>query len=77
SPEAAAGGPIALVHPGDRIRIDIPNRKLDLLVSETELAKRKAAWKRHPAKITYGYLARYASQVTSADTGAVLRTPEL
>ena len=77
SPEAAAGGPIALVHPGDRIRIDIPNRKLDLLVSDAELAKRKAAWKRHPAKITYGYLARYASQVTSADTGAVLRTPEL
>jgi dihydroxy-acid dehydratase len=77
SPEAAAGGPIALVNPGDRIRIDIPGRTLELLVSEAELAQRKATWKPHPAKITYGYLARYASQVTSADTGAVLRTPEL
>jgi dihydroxy-acid dehydratase len=59
------------------IEIDIPARKLHLHVSDEELAKRKAAWKRHPAKITYGYLARYASQVTSADTGAVLRRPEL
>ncbi|HEY8668336.1 MAG TPA: dihydroxy-acid dehydratase, partial [Tepidisphaeraceae bacterium] len=65
------------VQPGDMIEIDIPARKLHLHVSDEELAKRKAAWKRHPAKITYGYLARYASQVTSADTGAVLRRPEL
>jgi len=77
SPEAAAGGPIALVHEGDIIHIDIPNRKLDLEVPDTELAKRKAAWKRHPAKIDYGYLARYAAQVTSADTGAVFKKPEL
>jgi dihydroxy-acid dehydratase len=77
SPEAAAGGPIALVEEGDVIEIDIPARKLELKVSEAELAKRRATWKPHPAKITYGYLARYASQVTSADTGAVLRTPEL
>jgi dihydroxy-acid dehydratase len=77
SPEAAAGGPIALVQPGDIIHIDIPNRKLELEVPDAELAKRKAAWKRHPAKITHGYLARYAAQVTSADTGAVLKTPEL
>jgi dihydroxy-acid dehydratase len=77
SPEAAAGGPIALVRPGDTIRIDIPNRKLELEVPEAELAKRRAAWKRPPPKIDYGYLARYASQVTSADTGAVLKTPEL
>lgn len=77
SPEAAAGGPIAFVQAGDRIKIDIPGRTLELLVSEAELAKRKAGWKRPAPKINYGYLARYASQVTSADTGAVLRTPEL
>jgi dihydroxy-acid dehydratase len=77
SPEAAAGGPIALVEEGDLIEIDIPGRKLHLHVSDAELAKRRAGWKPHPPKITYGYLARYASQVTSADTGAVLRKPEL
>jgi dihydroxy-acid dehydratase len=77
SPEAAAGGPIALVMPGDMIEIDIPGRKLELCVSDTELARRKASWKPLPPKIDYGYLARYASQVTSADTGAVLRKPEL
>ena len=75
SPEAAAGGPIALVNEGDSITIDIPNRTLTLNVPDAELAKRKAAWKPHPAKIDYGYLARYASMVTSADTGAVLRIP--
>jgi dihydroxy-acid dehydratase len=77
SPEAAAGGPIALVEQGDTIFIDIPNRTITLEVPEAELAKRKAAWRPHPAKIDYGYLARYASMVTSADTGAVLRKPEL
>ncbi len=77
SPEAAAGGPIAMVEPGDTIRIDIPGRTLTLDVPEAELEKRRAGWKRHPAKITHGYLARYASMVTSADTGAVLKTPEL
>jgi dihydroxy-acid dehydratase len=77
SPEAAAGGPIGLVHPGDTIAIDIPNRKLELMVSESELTKRRAAWKRPAPKIDYGYLARYAAQVTSADTGAVLKKPEL
>src|SRR5947209_3174519 len=66
SPEAAAGGPIALVEPGDMINIDIPARRLDLEVSDVELAKRKAAWRRHPAKVDYGYLARYAAQVPSA-----------
>ena len=75
SPEAAAGGPIALIKPGDIIAIDIPNRKLELEVPQAELAKRQAAWKRPPPKIDYGYLARYAAQVTSADTGAVLKTP--
>jgi dihydroxy-acid dehydratase len=77
SPEAAAGGPIALVQPGDLIEIDIPARKLQLCVSDAELARRKAAWKPPAPKIDYGYLARYAAQVTSADTGAVLRKPEL
>jgi len=77
SPEAAAGGPIALVEPGDTIHIDVANRVLELEVPDAELAKRKAAWKRHPPKIDYGYLARYASMVTSADTGAVLKKPEL
>jgi dihydroxy-acid dehydratase len=77
SPEAAAGGPIALVQPGDTIAIDIPGRKLELEVPEAELAKRRAGWKRPAPKIDYGYLARYASMVTSADTGAVLKTPDL
>jgi dihydroxy-acid dehydratase len=77
SPEAAAGGPIAFVEPGDIIHVDIAGRKLDLEVPEAEIARRKAAWKRHPAKIDYGYLARYAAQVTSADTGAVFKKPEL
>jgi len=77
SPEAAAGGPIALVEEGDIISIDIPNRQLNLEVADDVLALRKAAWKRHPPKIDYGYLARYAAQVTSADTGAVLKKPEL
>ena len=77
SPEAAAGGTIALVHPGDTISLDIPNRKVELEVPENELARRRSAWKRPPPKIDYGYLARYAAQVTSADTGAVLKKPEL
>ena len=77
SPEAAAGGPIALVREGDTVAIDIPARKLELDVPEAELAKRRAAWRRPAPKIDYGYLARYASMVTSADTGAVLKTPEL
>jgi dihydroxy-acid dehydratase len=77
SPEAAAGGPIALVEPGDIISVDIPNRKVTLEVPEDVLAKRRAVWRRHPPKIDYGYLARYAAQVTSADTGAVLKKPEL
>jgi len=77
SPEAAAGGPIAFVQVGDIISLDIPNRKLELEVPDAEIAKRKAAWKCPPPKINYGYLARYASMVTSADTGAVLRQPAL
>lgn len=72
SPEAAVGGPIALVEEGDIIQIDIPNNILNVLVSEEELAKRKANWKPREPKVTTGYLARYASMVTSGNRGAVL-----
>ena len=77
SPEAAVCGPIALVEAGDMIEVDIPNRKLTLCVDDVTLAKRKAGWRRPGPKVDHGYLARYASMVTSADTGAVLRKPEL
>ncbi|WP_062428407.1 dihydroxy-acid dehydratase, partial [Treponema endosymbiont of Eucomonympha sp.] len=73
SPEAAAGGPIALVREGDRISIDINAYAINLDVSERELAARKQAWVCPPPKATGGYLARYAKLVSSADTGAVLR----
>ena len=73
SPEAMAGGPIALIEDGDVISIDIPNRKLELKVSEEELAKRKAEWKQPEPKIKTGYLARYAKLTTSASTGAVVQ----
>ncbi len=76
SPEAALGGPIALVHEGDIIAIDIPNMKLDLKVSDEELAKRKAEWKPRTPKVTTGYLARYASMVTSGNRGAILEIGE-
>ena len=73
SPEAMEGGPIALIEDGDMISIDIPNRKLELLVSDEELAVRKAAWKQPEPKVKTGYLSRYARLVTSANTGAVLK----
>ena len=72
SPEAAVGGPIALVKDGDMIEIDIPANTINLLVSDEELAKRKAEWKPRQPKITTGYLARYAKLVTSGAQGAVL-----
>lgn len=72
SPEAAVGGPIALVEEGDTISIDIPNNKLELLVSDEELAKRKAAWTPREPKVTTGYLARYEKMVTSGNRGAIL-----
>jgi dihydroxy-acid dehydratase len=72
SPEAADCGPIALVQDGDEIAIDLPERKLDLLVNEEELAKRKAAWKKPAPKFTRGWLARYSRVVSSAASGAVL-----
>jgi len=74
SPEAAEGGPIALVQEGDRIRIDIPARRLDLLVEETDLQKRREAWTPPEPKVTTGWLRRYASMVSSAASGAVLST---
>lgn len=76
SPEAAVGGPIALVEEGDIIKIDIPNLKLELDVSDEELAKRKAAWTPREPKVTTGYLARYASMVTSGNRGAILEVPK-
>lgn len=71
SPEAAQGGPIALVRDGDRILLDIPARKLELLVDEATLATRRATWSAPQPKIRTGWLARYAKVVTSAHTGAV------
>jgi dihydroxy-acid dehydratase len=73
SPEAAAGGPLALVEPGDEIEIDIPARSLTLLVPDEELAARRSRWVAPSPKINYGYLGRYARMVTSADSGAILR----
>ena len=72
SPEAAVGGPIALVEEGDRILIDIPNNKLELLVSDEELAARKAKWQPREPRVTTGYLARYTKMVTSGNRGAIL-----
>jgi dihydroxy-acid dehydratase len=73
SPEAAVGGPIALVRNGDTISVDIPGRRLDILLSQNELDKRKAAWKVPEPKIKTGVLARYRNSVTSASKGSVLR----
>lgn len=76
SPEAAVGGPIALVEEGDMIEIDINNYSITLKVSDEELAKRKAAWTPREPKVTTGYLARYASMVTSGNRGAILEIPK-
>src|SRR5574344_282711 len=72
SPEAAVGGPIALVHEGDKITLDINAYKISLDVTDDELAARKAAWKPRRPHITTGYIARYAKLVSSADKGAIL-----
>ena len=77
SPEAAAGGPIALVEPGDRIEIDIPCRTLRLLISDEALAERRRRWLPPAPKVSHGYLGRYAAMVSSADEGAILKTPNL
>ena len=73
SPEAANGGPIALVRDGDRILVDIPNRKLDLLVDEAELARRRAELVPPQKECPYPVLRRYASMVSSADSGAMYK----
>jgi dihydroxy-acid dehydratase len=72
SPEAAVGGPIALIEEGDIIKIDIPANTINVDVSDEELAIRKTKWQPREPKVTKGYLARYAKMVTSADKGAVL-----
>ena len=72
SPEAAEGGPIALVEEGDLIRINIPEHKLEVVVSDEELVRRKAAWTPREPKVTTGYLKRYAKMVSSANKGAIL-----
>ncbi len=76
SPEAAVGGPIALVEEGDIIEIDIPNNSLNLKVSDEELKERRAKWQPREPKITTGYLARYAAMVTSGNRGAILEIPK-
>ena len=73
SPEAAAGGPIALIRDGDQIRVDVINKRLDVLVSDEELASRRAEWKAPEPKRFGGYLDRYARLVSSAAEGAVLK----
>ncbi|MHC4595591.1 MAG: dihydroxy-acid dehydratase [Planctomycetota bacterium] len=73
SPEAAVGGPIGLLKDGDIIEIDIPNNSISVKLSDDELAERKKHWKPSAPRITKGYLAKYASMATSADTGAVLK----
>ena len=76
SPEAAVGGPIALLKEGDKIRIDIPNLKLEAALTEEELAGRRAQWQPRQPKVTTGYLARYAAMVTSGNRGAILEIPK-
>ena len=77
SPEAAVGGPIALIEEGDIIKIDIPNNSLNVDVTDAELAKRKEKWQPREPKITDGYLRRYAALVTSGNRGAVLDVDQL
>ena len=72
SPEAAVGGPIALIEEGDIIKIDIPNNSLNVDVSDEELEARRAKWQPREPKVNEGYLLRYAALVTSGNRGAVL-----
>ena len=76
SPEAAVGGPIALVEEGDIISINIPEMKLDIKVSDEEMAARKAKWQPKEPKVTTGYLSRYRELVTSGNRGAILEIPK-
>ncbi len=72
SPEAAEGGPIALLQDGDIIELDIPARTLNVRLTEEELARRRAAWQPPPPRSTSGWLARYAARATNASRGAIL-----
>ncbi len=72
SPEAMEGGPIAILRDGDRIEIDIPNRKIDVILAQEEINKRLAKWERPEPKIKHGYLSRYSKMVSSASSGAIL-----
>ena len=76
SPEAAVGGPIALVEEGDIISINIPEYKLELKISDEELASRKAKWQPREPKVNTGYLKRYASIVTYGNRGAIMKNPD-
>jgi dihydroxy-acid dehydratase len=76
SPEAAEGGPVAALRNGDMISIDIPKRKLEVELDPDEIENRLKSLKPFELKIKRGYLARYANMVTSANTGAILKTPE-
>ena len=73
SPEAAVGGPIGLLKAGDIIEIDIPNNRIDVKLSAKQLEERRKNWIPPEPRITKGYLAKYASMATSADTGAILK----
>jgi dihydroxy-acid dehydratase len=73
SPEAAEGGPLALIRDGDIIAVDVEGRRLDVKLGSEELAQRADAWKCPPPRVTSGYLARYAERATSAATGAIVR----
>ncbi len=77
SPEAAVGGPIALIEEGDIISIDIPGLSMNVKVSDEELAKRKEKWQPREPQVTTGYLKRYMSMVTSGNMGAILKAPEV
>ena len=70
SPEAMEGGPLAVIKDGDRVQIDIPNRKLDILLDETELKERIAAWKPPPPRVTDGFLTVYARLANPVEKGA-------
>jgi dihydroxy-acid dehydratase len=73
SPEAMEGGPIAILKNGDRIRINIPNREIDVLLSDKEIKERFKTWRAPRQKITKGYLSRYARMVSSAGSGAIMK----
>ncbi len=73
SPEAMEGGPLAVVEDGDSILIDIPRRKVEVLLTDAEIGRRLKTWKKPAPKINKGYLARYARSVSSANEGAIMK----